>query len=127
MAAEPKVQSYHFGPLQKSSAIAGMSWFQVAAIGVCGSLAVGLIQSLPNVAGMAVGLGLLAFGFGVGFVRVGGRLVEDWVFPVRYWYSRPGRRARHWSRPERRGRRWWPRRAARAGASAVLRRAPGLR
>jgi hypothetical protein len=96
---EPAVHSYHFGPLTRSSAIGGMSWFQVGSIGACGALAVGLMRSLPPVIGMVVGLGLLGSGFGVGFVRVGGRLVEEWVFPVRYWYSRPGRRARRWVRP----------------------------
>lgn len=100
MAPEIKVQSYHFGPLQKSSALAGMSWFQVGAIAVCGMLAIGLMRALPNVAGLAVALALLGLAFAVGFVRVGGRLVEDWVSPVRYWYSRRGRRARYWARPE---------------------------
>ena len=100
MPPEVRFESYHFGPLQKPSAIAGMSWFQVGAIAVCGSLAVGLMRSVPSAAGLVVGLALLGLAFGVGFIRVGGRLVEDWVFPVRYWFSRPGRRARHWSRPD---------------------------
>lgn len=100
MAGETPVQSYHFGPLQKSSAIAGMSWFQVGAIGACGLLAVGLMRGAPNIAGMVVALGLLGLGFGLGFVRIGGRLIEDWAFPVRYWYSRRGRRARCWIRPD---------------------------
>jgi hypothetical protein len=99
MGAEAEGRSYYFGPLQKSSALGGMSWFQVAAVAGCGALGVGLMRSLPTAAGMVVGLGLLALGFGMGFVRIGGRLVEDWAFPVRYWYSRQGRRARHWERP----------------------------
>ncbi len=99
MGAEAEGQSYHFGPLQKSSALGGMSWFQVGVIAACGALGVGLMRSLPTTAGMVVGLALLGLGFGVGFVRIGGRLVEDWAFPVRYWYSRQGRRARHWERP----------------------------
>lgn len=100
MAAEPRVATYHFGPLQKSSAVAGMSWFQVGAIGACGTLAIGIMRSSASPVAMAVAVGLLVLGFAVGFVRVGGRLVEDWVFPVRYWTSRRGRRARFWARPE---------------------------
>ncbi len=90
MGAEAEGQSYYFGPLQKSSALGGMSWFQVAVIATCGALGVGLMRSLPSAPGMVVGLGLLGLGFAMGFVRIGGRLVEDWAFPVRYWYSRPG-------------------------------------
>jgi hypothetical protein len=99
MGTEAEGQSYYFGPLQKSSALGGMSWFQVAVIATCGALGVGLMRSLPSAPGMVVGLGLLGLGFAMGFVRIGGRLVEDWAFPVRYWYSRQGRRARHWERP----------------------------
>lgn len=98
MGADAEGQSYYFGPLQKSSALGGMSWFQVATIAGCGALGVGLMRTLPSAVGMVIGLGLLGLGFGVGFVRVGGRLVEDWAFPVRHWYSRQGRRARHWER-----------------------------
>jgi hypothetical protein len=77
-----------------------MSWFQVGVIAVCGTLAIGLMRSLPNVLGLGVGVVLLGFAFGLGFLRVGGRVVEDWVHPVRYWFGRRGRRARHWIRPE---------------------------
>jgi hypothetical protein len=99
MGTDAEGQSYYFGPLQKSSALGGMSWFQVAVIATCGALGVGLMRSLPSAPGMVVGLGLLGVGFAAGFVRIGGRLVEDWAFPVRYWYSGQGRRARHWERP----------------------------
>jgi hypothetical protein len=94
--AEAKVQTYHFGPRQKSSAIGGMSWFQVMALGLCGTVAVGLTRTMPIAIGMAAGVALLAAGFAVGFVRFGGRLVEEWFFPLRYWLGRRGRRGRHW-------------------------------
>lgn len=102
MAAEP--QSYHFGPLIRPSAIAGMSWFQVGALAVCGSLAVGLMRTLPAMAGMGAALGLLAAGLAVGFARVGGRLVEEWAAPVAHWCGRRGRRARRWRRADASGR-----------------------
>jgi hypothetical protein len=99
--SEQKVQAYHFGPLQRPDALAGLSWFQVASVGSCGAVAIGLVRTLPSSSlAMALGVGLVAIGFAVGFVRIGGRLVEEWAHPVRYWLGGKGRRARHWVRPQ---------------------------
>ena len=117
--AEARVQSYHFGPLQTSSAIGGMSWFQVVALGLCGTVAVGLTRTMPIAIGMVGGVALLAAGFAVGLRahrRPPGRGV---VLPGAVLARSPGAPGPALGRRRRR------RQPARLRAPQVLRRAPG--
>jgi hypothetical protein len=89
-------RSYHFGPLERRSLLAGLRAPQVGLVGGGGLLAMLMVRLAPSATGLGLAAVSLAAASCLAFVKVGGRNLDEWMAPVGRWVGSMGH-SRRWA------------------------------
>lgn len=76
---------YRFGPLERRGLIAGWRGGQIAVVALGAVLAIAVLHGRPTLAGIAVGVLLVAACVAVAWWPIGGRTAEQWLPTVVRW------------------------------------------